>query len=99
MSQTKLNPRNEYPPAIVREAVRLRTEENLPLSAIASQLNLSRAKVRTILDREGLGSGIRGKHPAPEPPKPVSAENLIDAYLSNPSGQRDLLRQLVGGRR
>lgn len=99
MSETKLNPRNEYPPAIVTEAVRLRTVENLTLSTIADRLKLSRAKVTTILDREGLGSGKRGKHPAPETPKRIDAEGLIDAYLANPKGNRDLLTQLVGGRR
>jgi hypothetical protein len=93
------NPRNEYPEAVIKEAIRLKTVEGLPLSKVAESLGLSRARVTTMLDREGLGSGRRGKHPAPSAPKAPSQEELLDYYLENPSDRSSVLHQLVGGRR
>ena len=99
MPRQNTNPNNEYPDEILKEAIRLKTVENLPLSKVAEKLGLSRARVTTILDRHGLGSGRRGKHPAPEPAPQPSAEELLDLYLSNPSKSRDILSKLVGARR
>jgi hypothetical protein len=93
------NPRNEYPEAVIKEAIRLKTVEKLPLSKVAQSLGLSRARVTTMLDREGLGCGRRGKHAAPSPPKQLSQEELLDQYLANPSKGSEILRQLVGGLR